>query len=208
MTELKFTIAGAHPKQHAASPAISFETAIATSEPVEALVLRAEVRIEPQRRQYDSREHTLLNDLFSTPDRWATTLRTFSWADVPVIVTAFEEQTCAHIDVPCTFDFDEAATRYFSALGEGDIPLRFFFSGAIFRYGGNGVSTERVPWSCEAGYRMPLQVWNAAMRACFGDDAIIRVRRETLEDLHRLRALSGAISWDDLFARLVSEARA
>ena len=205
MTQLQFAITGAAPKPRAASPAISFGLSIASNERIEALVLRAEVRIEPQWREYTGREKPLLNDLFGTPERWGQTLRTFSWADVPVMVTAFDEQTQATIDVPCTYDFDVAATRFLHAVNEGEIPLRFFFSGAIFTYGGNGLSTERVAWSSEASYRMPEQVWRDALHAVYGDDALIRVSAQTLERLHALRSLSGAVSWDDLFARLASE---
>jgi hypothetical protein len=34
--------------------------------------------------------------------------------------------------VPCTFDFDLAATKYFPALGSGEIPLCVMFSGTVF----------------------------------------------------------------------------
>lgn len=203
MSEVRFAITGAAAKQHAASPAIAFGLHVQADEAIEAMVLRAQLRIEPQWRSYDGREKTLLNDLFGTPDRWQATLRTFSWADVPVMIPAFEGATDAEIAVPCTYDFDQAATRFLQALGDGEIPLRFLFSGAIFRYGSAGFSTDRVPWSCEAAYRMPLEVWRAAMRACYGDDALIRVSRETLERLHRYRALSGAASWDELLERLL-----
>jgi hypothetical protein len=197
MTELRFTVTSAEAKKNAASPTIAFGLSIASGERIEALVLRVELRIEPQWRQYDGREKTLLNDLFGTPDRWGTTLRTLSWISVPLVVTAFEEQTQAHIEVPCTYDFDVSATRFLTALGEGEVPLRFYFTGAIFRDVSSGISTERVSWSSEAAYRMPVAVWQEAMSACYGDDALIRIKRETMEHLHQIRARSGAASWDD-----------
>jgi hypothetical protein len=203
VSKLDFRVDDAKAKSHAASPTIAFALDVESDEPIEAMVLRVQLRIEPQWRSYDGTEKTLLNDLFGTPDRWQTTLRTFSWADVPVIVPGFEGSTRAEICIPCTYDFDQAATRFLHALAGGEVPLRFLFSGAIFRRGGKTFSTERVPWSCEYAYRMPLEVWQSAMRACYGDDALIRVHRETLEKLHRYRALAGAISWDDLFERLM-----
>jgi hypothetical protein len=203
MSELQFGIMGAQAKRYAALPTISFRLHVSADEPIEALVLRAQVRIEPQWRAYDSSEKTLLGDIFGTPDRWGTTLRTFSWADVPVTVPAFECETDADVNVACTYDFDQTATRFLHALGGGEIPLRFLFSGAVFRYGATGLSTERVSWSSECAFRMPLAVWHDAMRACYGDDALIRVNRETLERLHRYRALIGAVSWDQFFERLL-----
>lgn len=202
MSGLRFQIAGVKAKSHAASPTIAFALSVTSDAPIEALVLRVQLRIEPQWRTYGAPAKTLLNDLFGTPDRWGTTLRTFSWADVPVVIPAFELRTQAEICVPCTYDFDQAATRFLLSIGAGEVPLRFLFSGAIFRTGVSGFSTERVPWSSECAYRMPLEAWQKAMRACYGDDALIRISRETLEKLHRYRALAGAASWDDLFDRL------
>jgi hypothetical protein len=203
VSALQFSITGAQAKRYAATPTIAFRLHVDSAEPIEALVLRVQVRIEPQWRSYDGTEKTLLGDLFGTPDRWQTTLRTFSWADVSVTVPGFEQQTDADVNVACTYDFDQTATRFLHALGGGEIPLRFLFSGAIFRNGASGLSTERVSWSSESAYRMPLEVWHDAMRAYYGDDALIRISRETLERLHRYRALNGAMSWDQFFERLL-----
>ena len=203
MSDLEFAVTGAHAKRHAATPTIAFNLHVSAPQPIEALVLRVQLRIEPQWRSYDGSEKTLLGDLFGTPDRWHTTLRTFPWADVSLTVPGFESQSDAEISVACTYDFDQAATRFLHALEGGDIPLRFLFSGAIFRYGERGFSTERVSWSNECAYRMPLGVWRDAMQACYGDDVLIRISRETLERLHRYRALSGAISWDQFFERVL-----
>jgi hypothetical protein len=203
MSDLQFAVRGAKAKAFAASPTLLFRLHIGSAQRIEALVLRVEVRIEPQWRGYEGTEQALLGDLFGSPERWGTTLRALSWADVSVTVPGFSEETEIDVPVSCTFDFDVAATRLLHVLGGGEIPLRFLFSGAIFREGASGFSTERVSWSSECTYRMPLQAWNDAMRACYGDDAIIRVKRETLERLHRYRALSGATNWDELFARLM-----
>jgi hypothetical protein len=208
MTQLHFEITGAQAKKHAASPTIAFGLNIVADGDVEAMVLRVQIRIEPQWRSYEAREKTLLGDLFGTPDRWDTTLRTLSWADVPVVVTAFACETQAEICVPCTYDFDLAATRFFTALGSGEVPLRFLFSGSIFREEKTGFSSERVPWSCEAAYRMPLDVWNDAMRACYGDDVLVRVSRETFEYLQSVRALSNATSFDSVILSLSKDPRA
>ncbi len=202
MIPVTFKITGASAKPHAASPTISFDVRVTSSESVEAMVLRAEIRIEPQWRRFDGQEQQLLDDMFGAPERWGTTLRTLAWADLPAIVTGFNGETQTRIDVPCTYDFDVTATRFFHALSDGDVPVRMLFSGAIFYAGDRGFWCERVPWSAEAAYRMPVTVWRDAMRACYGTDAILRVKAETLQKLHRLRALGGALSWDALLERL------
>lgn len=204
MIPVTFEIIGAAPKPHAASPTISFDVHVTSPESVEAMVLRAEIRIEPQWREYDGQEQQLLDDTFGAAERWGTTLRALAWADVPAIVTSFTGETQTRIEVPCTYDFEVTATRFFHALSGGDVPVRVLFSGAIFFAGATGFWCERVPWSAEAAYRMPVSVWRDAMRSCYGTDALLRVNAETLQRLHRLRALCGALSWDALFERLAS----
>lgn len=202
MTALNFSVEQAHPKMHVATPTIAFVLTVTSDEAIEALVLRAQLRIEPQWREYDGAEKTLLGELFGTPDRWQTTLRTFSWADVPVMVPGFENQTSVEICIPCTYDFDIAAAKYLNALGGGNIPVRFLFSGAIFK-NSPSFSSERVSWASECAYRLPYSVWKDAMSACYGDDALIRITRETFERLAQYRALSAASSWDEVILRLV-----
>jgi uncharacterized protein DUF6084 len=203
MTDLRFTIEDSGPKRFAAIPTVAFRLRIETSEPLEALVLRVQIRIEPQWRDYDGTEKPLLVDLFGTPDRWGTTLRSFSWADISVTVPSVLESIAIDVPLACTYDFDVAATRFLSGLGSGEVPLRFLFSGAIFRTADTGFSSERVSWSSECAYRMPVRTWREAMSACYGDDALVRIKRETLEQLHRYRALSGATSWDQVLERLL-----
>lgn len=198
MSELQFAVTGADAKRHTAIPTIVFHLRIRHRERIEAIVLRTQIRIEPQWRPYDEGEKTLLGDLFGTPDRWDTTLRALSWADVPVMVPAFEDETSVEVNVPCTYDFDVTATRYFSALNNGDIPLRFLFSGSIFRHSENAFSTEMVPWSSECAYRLPFEVWRSAMNACYGNSVAILIDRETFDQLHRRRIETSATSWDDI----------
>ena len=203
MSDVTFSIVDARAKQNAASPTIAFRLRTTAATPVDAMVLRVQLRIEPQWRTYDQEEQTLLGDLFGTPDRWHVTLRTFAWADVSLVVPEFEDETEADISVPCTYDFDQAATRFFDVVHSGAIPIRFLFSGPIFRSTSSGFSTERIPWSSECVYRMPVAVWRDAMRACYGDDALIRINLETLEKLRRYRALSGATTWDEVLERIM-----
>ncbi len=203
MSDITFDVVDAQAKHYAASPTIAFRLRVTASAPIDAMVLRTQLRIEPQWRTYDQEEQTLLGDLFGTPDRWHATLRTFAWADVSLVVPGFDGETEAEVAVPCTYDFDQAATRFFDVVHSGAIPIRFLFSGAIFRTGGSGFSTERVAWSSECAYRMPVTVWREAMRACYGDDALIRINLDTLEKLRRYRALSGAANWDQVLERLM-----
>jgi hypothetical protein len=197
MSDLTFSIVGVEPKLHAASPTIRFILQIG-GEGAEAIVLRTQIRIEPQWRSYSDAEKPLLRDLFGTADRWDKTLHALAWADVPVMVPAFSGETLVDVNVPCTYDFDVTATRFFSAVEAGHIPLRFLFSGSIFRNGAQAFSVDRVSWSSECAYRMPHDVWRDAMRAYYGNSVVLRIDRETFEYLQRLRAETGATSWDEV----------
>ncbi len=48
------------------------------------------------------------------------------------IVPPFAKETVVELQVPCTFDFNVAATKYFHGLADGDLPLNFLFSGTVF----------------------------------------------------------------------------
>ena len=58
--------------------------------------------------------------------------------------------------VPCTFDFNVAATKYFHGLSEGDLPLNFLFSGTVFYAGGSErLQVAPISWEKEAKFKLP-----------------------------------------------------
>lgn len=197
MSDLRFTVIDAAPARRAATPAVEFRMRVETAgDPIEALMLHADVRVEPQWRAYEATTQTLLEDLFGTPDRWDKTLRALTWAEVPVMVRAFDEETEFTLRVPCTYEFESAVTQFFAAVDDGTIDVRMLFSGSMFRRSPEGFSAEMVPWSCESAYRMPASLWQDAMRACIGDDVLLRIDRATFDRLNALRASLGTTSWN------------
>jgi hypothetical protein len=175
MSELTFRIDDAQPVAHAASPTIRFRLHVACEgEAVDALVLRVQIRLEP------------------------AAMRPLPWADVPLVVPQFTGETDSDLDVPCTYDFDVTATRFFSAHSQGAIPIRAFFSGTMFRRSPAGFAAEPVSWSAECAFTLPLAVWHCAMEACYGNSALIRIRRDTFEHLQRIREQTGATDWDSI----------
>ncbi|WP_234437757.1 DUF6084 family protein, partial [Streptomyces sp. WM6368] len=93
-----------------------------------------------------------LADLFGERSRWGNTLQPVQFAQVSVMVPSFTGETETDLVVPCTYDMDIAATRYFQALTEGEVPLLMLFSGTAFT-GDAGFHVEPVPWDREAAYR-------------------------------------------------------
>ena len=58
MAELSFDCIDVRPLRYAASPTLAFKLRISelTSQPIHAMALRVQIRIEPQRRRYSSGE--------------------------------------------------------------------------------------------------------------------------------------------------------
>ena len=208
MTELHFEVVGARTEPHAAVPTIMFRTraAEADGKRVHTAALRCQIRIEPQRRQYSAPEEENLYELFGETPQWGNSLRPFLWTHVSAMVGRFEGTTEFDLPVGCTYDFEVAGAKYMHALGDGDIPLIFLFSGTAFTQGESGLSAEPLSWSTESSYRLPVDVWRATMDAYFPGSGYIRVRRDTLDGLQRFRAHRGLPTWDQAFTQLLKEA--
>lgn len=209
MAELSFAVVDARAERYAVSPSITLQIRVSESSgvPVHAIALRAQVQIEPQRRRYDAGESAELRDLFGGPERYGDTLRSLLWCHAVQTVVAFEGATAFSLTLPCSYDFDVAANKYLSALDGGEIPLFLAFSGTVFVRGANGgVAAERVSWTCEARYRLPVAVYRAAMDAFFPNSAWIRVDRDTFDALNRFKIAGGFPTWEAAFAHLCAEA--
>ncbi|HEX3550845.1 MAG TPA: DUF6084 family protein [Candidatus Elarobacter sp.] len=209
MSELVFTVTGARPERFAASPQLALRMNVreTTGTPVHAIALRAQIRIEPQRRRYDGGESDRLTELFGPPERYGDTLRPMLWTHVAQTVVAFEDETEFDLVVPCSYDFEVAAHKYLAALAAGEIPIVVQLSGTLFvRAEDGGVAVERVPWSCEAHYRLPVAVWRETMDAFFPNAAWIRLGREAFDALYRFKRDGGFPTWDAAVERLCGTA--
>src|SRR3984893_9927283 len=135
MPELNFHLEGAQAVPYGATPLLSFKLRVTNAgaeESIHTVVLRAQIQIEVTRRHYSCEEQSKLLDLFGEPDRWGQTLRNLLWTHAIVVVPSFAKETLVELQVPCTFDFNVAATKYFHGLHEGDLPLNFLFSSTFF----------------------------------------------------------------------------
>ena len=151
MPELYFRVESAEPVKFAAAPLLAFRVRVLNApaeELIRAVALRAQIQLEVTRRMYSSEEQAQLRDLFGTPDRWRQTLRSLLWTHANVMVPPFTGSTIAELPVPCTFDFNVAATKYFHGLSSGDLPLCFLFSGTVF-YEDEGGALRVSPISWE-----------------------------------------------------------
>lgn len=207
MTTVDFAVLDVRPEPYAASPSLAVRLHVAehSGEPVHAMALRCQVRIEPRRRGYSDAEKTDLGDLFGPAARWGQTVRPLLWTQASTMVPGFSGAVEVDLPVPCSYDFDVAASKYLHALDDGDVPLSFLFSGTVFTRGRSGFCVEQIPWNLEAGYRMPVKVWRDLMDAFFPNSGWIRMDRESVERLARFRTERGLIGWDEVVAALLAE---
>ncbi|MEW2546413.1 DUF6084 family protein [Streptomyces sp. NPDC047002] len=206
---MAFTVLDIAADPYSAAPRLTARLRIEDSggERVHAVVLRCQVRIEPQRRPYDQAERDGLIGLFGTGDRWSDTLRPFLWMQCDTTVQGFTGSTEADLALPCTYDFDVVGSRYLHALGSGSVPLNLLFSGTVFTRGADGrdFAVRQVPWDCEARYAMPVAVWRQLIDAHFPHSGWIRLDRDTLARLADVRARRGHIGWDETVETMLDE---
>ena len=205
---MEFAVTGIEVERYAATPTLSLRIRIAenSGEVVHALALRCQVRIDPQRRGYDEREGAGLLDLFGERIRWNDTVRPFLWLHTSTMVPGFTGESAATLPLALTYDLEVAAGKYLHAVRDGDIPLSLMFSGTAFLRGDNGFQIQQIPWDTDQRYRMPVSVWRDAMDSYFPDAGWIRLRRDTLDALVRVKSDLGLPSWEETFAAVLAKA--
>jgi hypothetical protein len=208
MSDLSFAVLGARAVPYAAVPTLVFRLRIAeaTGERIHTIALRCQIQIEPRRRHYSADEEERLLELFGEPQRWGQTLKTILWTHASLMVPGFTGSTEVDLPVTCTYDFEVTAAKYFHGLDDGEIPLLLLFSGTVFTRGQSGFSVEPVPWEKEASFRLPVRVWRELMDHYFPGSAWIRLRRDSLDALHRFRGRRALPSWDDALEVLLQGA--
>ncbi|MFG2139985.1 DUF6084 family protein [Streptomyces sp. NPDC048650] len=208
MTDLSFVCTGVRADPYAAGPTLILRLRITAKDAarVHAVALRCQIRIEPARRGYASDEAEALSDLFGERSRWGTSLNPLQFAQVSLVVPGFTGTTEVDLPVPCTYDMDVAAARYFHALRDGEVPLLLLFSGTVFS-GPGGFSVTPVPWDKEAPFRMPVAVWQEMTEQHFPGCGWLRLPRETLDALLAFRSRRALPSWEATVEALLEDAR-
>jgi hypothetical protein len=209
--EPEFSVLGVAARRHAALPALEFDVHVSepTGRQVYVIALSAQIMIEPARRRYDGEARERLVELFGPPERWATTTRSLVWHRADVLVPSFTGSTTFRVPVPCSFDLEIAAAKYFNAVEDGEVPLAFNLNGTIhYRDDEGRLQLSLVPWSCSAEFRFPVAVWHEAIEDYYPSARWVALHRETLHELLAFKARHGAPTMDAAIAGLLEEARA
>ena len=208
MPDLTFRVEGAEAIPFAAAPLIAFQLRVENAvrdEAIHTIALRAQIQIDSTRRRYSEEEKGNLKDLFGEPDRWSRTLRSMLWTHASTVITAFEGGTSAEMQVPCTFDFNVAATKYFHGITEGDIPLTFLFSGTVFYAAPEAnLRVTPIPWDREAKFKLPVQVWRDMMDLYYPNSAWLSLRKDVFERLYHYKMSRGIPTFDEALGGLLS----
>jgi hypothetical protein len=200
MPELSFQVEKAEPQRFTAVPTLLFKLRIANAvanETVHSIALRCQIQMEVTRRQYSENDQSHLRDLFGEPERWSQTLKNMLWTHASVVAPAFQDSIVVDLPVPCTFDFNVAATKYFHGLADGEVPLNFLFSGASFYADGAGaLQVAPIPWDKEARFRLRVKAWHEMMDIYYPNSAWLCLRRDVFERIYQYKVERGIPTWE------------
>ncbi len=211
MPDLQFAVEGAEAVPYSAIPLLALKLRIRNtdrSEHITSILLQTQIQIEASRRHYTPPEQETLLDLFGEPERWSQTLRNTLWTHATVNVPTFQGETCADLPVPCTFDFNVGATKYFHALEGGTVPLCLLFSGTVFYDDQErGFQIARISWDQEARFKLPVEVWKNVMDLYYPNTAWLALRRDVFDRLHQYKMRTGVATWEEALDVLLAAPR-
>jgi hypothetical protein len=206
MPDLDFKVTGLEPDTRGLAPLLSFQVEITNTpadEPIHSILLQAQIQLQVTQRRYTAGEKEKLGELFGAPERWRDTLRTKLWTIAHTCVPAFTGSTVAALTVPCTFDLDVAATKYFHGLDDGDVPLLFLFSGTVFYEDDGRLQVAQISWKKESAWKMPVRAWHDLMDHHYPGVGWLTLSRENLDRLYAYRRAHNLATWDRTLEQLL-----
>lgn len=207
MPDLSFRVEKAEAVPFAAAPLLAFKLCLENSpreEAIHSVLLRCQIRIEPTQRSYQPPEQQRLKDLFGEPARWSHTLRSMLWTHTSITVPPFSGRVVVDLPVPCTFDFNVAATKYFHGLEAGVVPLLLLFSGTVFHAADDGaLQVAQIPWEKEVRFALPVRIWQEMMDHYYPNSAWLNLHRDVFERLYRYKVERGLPTWEQALESLL-----
>lgn len=210
MPDLNFKIESVAAVPHAAAPMFNFRIRVtsAGAQPVHALALECRIFVAVPPREYSQADLDRLDDLFGEPSRWGqehrpAENRPMLWTSSSLIVPAFTGITVCDLRVPCSFDFDVAATKYFYGLEQGSAPLRFEFGGTVFHNSdAGGLAISSIP-AREAGFALQGHIWTEMMERYYPDSLWLRLPRDIFDRLSQYKMEQRIPTWEDMLERML-----
>ena len=207
MPDLMFEVDGAAVVPFSETPLIVLRLRVSnpSGESIHSAIMRCQIMIETNRRRYSEQEQARLVELFGNAEQWKQGLRGTLWTIVNVLVPPFDGEIVTDVPLPCTFDFNVAATKYFAGLSDGEIPVCLLFSGTVFYHTEEfGLQVAQIAWDKEASYRLPVKLWHDLMDAYYPNAAWLSLRRDVFERLREFKAANAIPTWEQAFERLLT----
>lgn len=206
LPDLGISVTDGSAEPYAATPTLRFSLDVTSRNDVaiRSAMLVAQIRIAATRRPYAHEEQARLAELFGTPDRWGSTLRSLYWTHATMLLPPFGDRISAVLLVPCTYDFELIAAKYLHSVQDGYIPLDFLFSGSVFYLDNEGMlQTSRVSWESESAYQFPVRIWKDLMDQYFPNSAWLRLRRDSFDRLYAFKAQHAMPTWESAIDSLL-----
>ncbi len=207
MPDLNFQVESAEVASNAASPLLAFKLRLTNSnaeETIHTVALRCQIQLEVTRRKYTAEDQARLRDLFDEPSRWSQTLKNLLWTHTSIVVPSFNSTTVVDLPVPCTFDFNIAATKYFDGLTDGEVPICIQFSGTVFYASAEGgLQVAPISWDKETRFKLPVKVWRDMMDSYYPNSAWLCLHKDAFDRLHQYKVRRGIPTWEEAIETLV-----
>jgi len=207
MPDLAFQVEGVEVVANAVTPMLAFRLRLSDANPgqvIHTVALRCQILLEVTRRKYSGEDQERLLDLFGEPSRWGQTLRSLLWTHANLVVPSFQGSTVVDLPVPCTFDFNVAATKYFDGLADGEVPVCLQFSGTVFYAGGEGeLQVAPISWDKEARFKLPVKIWRDMMNSYYPHSAWLRLHKDAFDRLHQYKVRHGIPTWEEALERII-----
>jgi hypothetical protein len=210
MPKLAFQIRGAEPACSTAAPAVALHLEISNTpqdQAIQTLLLTSQIQIEAARRRYSAAEEGHLRDLFGERERWGRTLRPLLWTNLTTTVPGFTGSIGIKLEVPCTFDLDVTASKYFYGVDSGTVPIVILFSGTVFyRAAANLLQAAPIPWNTEARFALPAGIWKECTELHCPNTAWLGLRKDNFERLYDFKIRHGLATFDEAVERMLAHA--
>ena len=165
---------------------------------IHTVALRCQIQLEVTRRKYTPEDQERLLDLFGEPSRWGQTLRNLLWTHANLVVPSFKGTTLVDLPVPCTFDFNVAATKYFDGLADGEVPVCLQFSGTVFYASDEGgLQVAPISWDKEARFKLPVKIWRDMMESYYPNSAWLCLHKDAFDRLYQYKVRHGIPTWEE-----------
>lgn len=207
MPDLAFQVERVEVVANAVTPMLAFRLRLSDANPgqvIHTVALRCQILLEVTRRKYSGEDQERLLDLFGEPSRWGQTLRSLLWTHANLVVPSFQGSTVVDLPVPCTFDFNVAATKYFDGLADGEVPVCLQFSGTVFYAGGEGeLQVAPISWDKEARFKLPVKIWRDMMNSYYPRSAWLRLHKDVFDRLYQYKVRHGIPTWEEALERII-----